>query len=297
VSRCAPRPGCCGCCGGPPAQHAQRVDHIERLGAAVDLGDAQSAALGGAHAAQGQGDPCSHPWHGSQCVRAGCLVRSRGGGGRRGGRTRGQASADQQARSSQGGAGTAAAPHCGLGGAPARARCAVLRGAWGGGRHSQSIWFLNTAVVVPCCSGHTQTCPSDQIDRFLSSCTCGPPKRAGRRGGGDAGCRLTRRAHGLTRSCPSWLATARARGPHHAGSASDDRMRARADGGMASDMGAVPGGASHRSRPAHADLGVALRHLILHGQALWVVHAHIAPQELQDASKLIGQQLAEGALA
>ncbi|GCD54632.1 hypothetical protein NBRC3188_3329 [Acetobacter pasteurianus NBRC 3188] len=38
---------------------------------------------------------------------------------------------------------------------------------------SQSIWFLNTAVMLPCRSGLHQTWPSDQIERSRSSCTFG----------------------------------------------------------------------------------------------------------------------------
>ena len=36
-------------------------------------------------------------------------------------------------------------------------------------RGIQSIWFLNTAVMVPCCSGHTQTWASDHKLRLRSS--------------------------------------------------------------------------------------------------------------------------------
>ena len=37
----------------------------------------------------------------------------------------------------------------------------------------QSIWFLKTAVKLPCCSGETQKCPSLQRLRSRSSCTFG----------------------------------------------------------------------------------------------------------------------------
>ena len=48
----------------------------------------------------------------------------------------------------------------------------------------QSIWFLNTAVRLPCCSGETQTWPSDQEERERSSwtegCVSGTLSRMGR---------------------------------------------------------------------------------------------------------------------
>ena len=54
-------------------------------------------------------------------------------------------------------------------------------------RGIQSIWFLKTAVGEPCCSGHTQTCPSDQRERVRSSWTegwvAGTESRMGREEG------------------------------------------------------------------------------------------------------------------
>ena len=54
-------------------------------------------------------------------------------------------------------------------------------------RGIQSIWFLNTPVIVPCISGDTHTWPSDQSDRLRSSCTLGWSSSAGSRTGRPLG--------------------------------------------------------------------------------------------------------------
>mmetsp|Transcript_26854 Transcript_26854/g.86278 ORF Transcript_26854/g.86278 Transcript_26854/m.86278 type:complete len:209 (-) Transcript_26854:284-910(-) len=54
-------------------------------------------------------------------------------------------------------------------------------------RGSQSIWFLKTPVRVPCISGETHTCASDQSDSARSSLTFGWSSSDGSRTGRPCG--------------------------------------------------------------------------------------------------------------
>jgi len=127
-------------------------------------------------------------------------------------------------------------------------------------RGIQSIWFLNTAVMVPCISGDAHTWPSDHSVSARSSLTCRQSQFQG----------LVMRSSqvGLHPSCCSHC------GIPDAGSAAAGRSGKRAKS-KTQPTGEAP-----------TDLRVVLQCGVPEWKPAWVEHANVSAHQLQKARAL-----------